>query len=287
MKYRKLLVSAFAFIAALVLIACGIFVPTALLQMQENKILNSQYAYLIDTRELEQSDTTIGVANADPEYLELLYRLRMMNATVNYAGGYTTLEESKENELGRDAAIEKAKQELLRMMELGACPKLDGLDDYVVEQAFLLGYDENIGPNLRDIVLEGMKDWGYDVGELSEMNQRICIWRIMLQHKTEKNREIQITLDAQTGKVYACMIVSDEQSEELSEEYALMFGKYHNLMEYNLSDFNNEGGDSYRFYTCRFDQISFWASFDMLFDENNGTQTEWNFSCALQPAYYY
>ncbi len=82
------------------------------------------------------------------------------------------------------------------------------------------------------------------------------------------------------------MIVSDEQSEDLSEEYALMFGKYHNLMEYNLSDFNNEGGDSYRFYTCRFDQISFWASFDMLFDEN-GMQEGWNFSCALQPAYYY
>ncbi len=286
MKYRKLLVSAFAFIAAIVLIACGIFVPTALLQMQENKILNSRYAYLIDTRELEQSDTTIGVANADPEYLELLYRLRMMNATVNYAGGYTTLEESKENELGRDAAIEKAKQELLRMMELGACPKLDGLDDYVVEQAFLLGYDENIGPNLRDIVLEGMKDWGYDVGELSDMNQRICIWRITLQHKTEKNREIQITLDAQTGKVYACMIAFDKQAENISEDYSRMFGKYHNLMEYNLSDFNNDGGDSYQFSTCRFDQISIWASFDMLFDENS-MQEGWNFSCALQPAYYY
>ena len=284
MKYRKLLVSAFAFIAAIVLIACGIFVPTALLQMQENKILNSQYAHLIDTRELERSDTTIGVANADPEYLELLYRLRMMNATVNYAGGYTTLEESKENELGRDAAIEKAKQELLRMMELGACPKLDGLDDYVVEQAFLLGYDENISPNLRDIVLESMKDWGYDVGELSEMSQRICIWRITLQHKTEKNREIQITLDAQTGKVYACMI--DKQAENISEDYARMFGKYHNLMEYNLSDFNNDGGDSYQFSTCRFDQISIWASFDMLFDENS-MQEGWNFSCALQPAYYY
>ena len=42
MKYRKLLVSAFAFIAAIVLIACGIFVPTALLQMQENKICTAK-----------------------------------------------------------------------------------------------------------------------------------------------------------------------------------------------------------------------------------------------------
>ena len=53
MKYRKLFVSGLAFLAAILLIVCGIFIPTALLQAQENRILNSQYARLIDTRELE------------------------------------------------------------------------------------------------------------------------------------------------------------------------------------------------------------------------------------------
>lgn len=289
MKYRKLLVSGIALIAAAALIACGIFVPTVLLQAQENRILNSQYARLIDTRELERADTVIDVANADPEYLELLYRLRMMDDT----GDYTTLEESRENELSRDAAIEKAKQELLRLMDLGACPRLDGLDDYVVDQAFLLGHDESARPVLREHVLEGMKAWGYDISELSRIDQRVCVWRITFKHKTEKAREIQVRLDAQTGKVYLCQIISNDISEEMkedpyyiSEDYALMFGKYHNLMEYSLSDFNNDGGYSYRFSTCRFDDISVWASFDIYFDENDEPEG-WNFSCAAKPAYYY
>ncbi len=288
MKYRKLFVSGLAFLAAILLIVCGIFIPTALLQAQENRILNSQYACLIDTRELESSDTAIGIANADPEYLELLYRLRMVNDTSDY----TTLEESGENELSRDAAIEKAKQELLRLMDMGACPRQDGLDDYVVDQAFLLGHDESARPALREHVLEGMKEWGYDISELSQIDQRVCVWRITFKHKTEKAREIQVRLDAQTGKVYLCQIVSNDLSEEMladayiNETYALMFGKYHNLMEYSLSDSYNDGGYYYRFSTCRFDEISIWASFDVYFGESNEPEG-WNFSCAVQPAYYY
>ena len=186
MKYRKLLVSGLAFAVAVVLIACGIFIPTILLQAQENKVLQKKNAYLIDSKELEKSDTAISVDNADPEYLELLYRLQMMGAIVNYTGSYKILEDVKENELGREAAIEKAKQELLRLMELGACPKQEGLDDYIVEEASLIGHDENIGQTLREIVLESMEAWGYNVSELAQIDQRFCIWRITLRHKTEQ-----------------------------------------------------------------------------------------------------
>ena len=287
MKYRKLLASGLAFVVAVVLIACGIFIPTTLLQAQETQVLQKKYAFPIDAKELENSDTAISIANADPEYLELLYRFRMMNAIVSYTDSYTILEDVKENELGREAAVEKAKQELLRLMDLGACPKQEGLDDYIAEEASLMGHDENIGQTLREIVLEGMKEWGYDVSELTQIDQRFCFWRIRLRHKTEKEKEIQVDLDAQTGKIYHCMIISNEQPEDyINEAYALMFGKYHNLMEYSASDNNIDDGYYYQFYSCRFDQIAVWSSFDVNLDENN-EQNAWVFSCAVQPAYYY
>jgi len=83
-------------------------------------------------------------------------------------------------------------------------------------------------------------------------------------------------------------IASEEMLADayINETYALMFGKYHNLMEYSLSDSYNDGGYYYRFSTCRFDEISIWASFDVYFGESNEPEG-WNFSCAVQPAYYY
>lgn len=286
MKYRKLLISGLTFVVAAVLIVCGIFIPTTLLQAQENQVLQKKYAFPIDAKELENSDTAISIANADPEYVELLYRLRMMNAIVDHAGGYVTLKDSRENELGRDAAIEKAKQELSRMIEMGACPRQDELDDYMLGEARRMGADENLGPSLREFVLNGMKEWGYDISEISQIDQRFCMWEIVLKHKT-KAREIRVRLDAQTGKVYACTLTSDGDPEDyMSNAYAQMFGKYHNLMEYSISDSYSDGDDYTQFSTCRFDQITIWASFDAHFDENN-EQDIWVFSCAVQPAYYY
>ena len=228
MKQYKLLSQGMLLLITLIVVGTGILIPSLLLEWQENKILQQKRAFPIQTEELKSSEQSVS---PDAEYQQLNYRLiawRVLKTNV-------LLNEPEEYELSKETALNKAQQELSRLIELGALPEID-LDEFELDTIEL--YGGKMSPNtVQELLYRGMEHYQFNI------DRRISRWMITWNNSNAKNEILSIEMDAQTGKIYSCTAgLGPSVIDKLignEENAAMMFGKYHDLLQYRA------GGDSF------------------------------------------
>lgn len=277
MKHNNLLSGGLSLLIALILLGCGILVPSALLEFQEQQILRSKSIYPIEAQELESSGQNLS---SSKEYQALYYRLVVWEIAIKYQEHNKILSVPKEYELSQENAVEKSKQELSRLSELGACPRID-LDSFSLSEATLMGTEVNSDSFiLEEIIANGLVDLGQ-----VDLSQRVSRWRIVWQHKTNTEDCITIAMDAQTGKIYSCEIMQSASFDFAFGEFLLMFGKYHDLLEFRNGWDSDYLADSILY----FNNIQIMGNLQD-FDESYSSKSPWpksHFYMTIQARWYW
>lgn len=222
MKKRGTIANFAGILLAIAIMFAGIFVPTFLLHRQENVIIGNMQRFVTENNNLVSTHPSTSSSMEQ----DALQNTDELHAKL-YAWGIgeqNFMREPFDYEHTMEQAVESAKFEIKKLIDIGAMPSLS------FEQFSFLSAELSC-VTVSDSSLQTIKN---ETGGIT-LPSNLGRWIIIFENKQTKDK-ITIMSDAQTGKIYAMEVdVHSNIASFANKNMLLMYAKYHNIPYENTS----------------------------------------------------
>jgi len=247
MKKTSWLMRMFPFLFAALIVAMGALIPKLVFARQEKALLTDPKQYAAVSKEpISVAPTpTPAPLPATPEEARFNSEMLMYRLVIWQQGGRSGMDEPQEGELTMEEAVKTARAELERLVILGALPEKTPYKSCVVQSAALyrIWFQEK-WQEVIDASAQAGESSGHDSAVIPKSaDGRNVLGRWEIRFADDAQQSIEVTIDAQTGRIYRADIslstegLSNSERESLENlpyhEMLLMFARYHGLLKTN------------------------------------------------------
>mgnify|MGYP000764960823 CR=1 FL=1 len=221
MKKRRATANFVGILLAIAIMFAGIFVPTFFLRRQENVIIGKIQRFITENNHLVYTHPSTS-PSMEQDALQNTDELRAKLYAWG-VGEQNFMREPFDYEHTMEQAVESAKFEIGKLIDIGAMPSL------FFEQFSFLSAELSC-VTISDSSLQTIKN---EMGGIT-LPANLGRWIIIFENRQTKDK-ITIMSDAQTGKIYAMEVdVHSNIAAFVNKNMLFMYAKYHNIPYANM-----------------------------------------------------